>query len=357
MPEPKQQGLFESANRLDGICDRFESAWRAGQQPRIEEYLQPVSESDRAALLRELLACELDLLMKSGRPADEAVCCRRFPESVDVVRAVFADSPDYAFFGKLRDYELQQKLGEGGMGVVYKAVQSRLKRPVAIKLLPPEKLAKPETVSRFHREMEAIGQLDDQHIVRAHDAGEVDGTHYLVMEFIDGLDLRELQERVGPLSMANACEIIRQAALGLQSASKAGLVHRDLKPSNLMLTRGGTVKILDLGLAQVGSKMDSVDRPELTSTGQIMGTFDYLAPEQATDTRNVDIRADIYGLGCTLFKLLTGRAPYSAQGPMTAYQRIRAHLEDPIPSAAASRADVPAELDSLLEKMLAKQAV
>ncbi|NQV22751.1 MAG: protein kinase, partial [Rhodopirellula sp.] len=225
-----------------------------------------------------------------------------------------------------------------------------------IKTLPPEKMDRPETVARFHREMEAIGQLDDPHIVRAHDAGEVDGTHYLVMEFVDGLDLTQLQDRVGPLSVANACEIIRQAALGLQSAAKAGLVHRDIKPSNVMLTHNGTVKILDLGLAQISSLTDPVDRPELTSTGQIMGTFDYLAPEQATDTRNVDIRADIYGPGCTLFKLLTGQAPYWSPEPMTAYQRIRAHLESPIPSATACRTDVPAELDVLLSKMLAKQA-
>ncbi|MEZ6111857.1 MAG: protein kinase [Pirellulaceae bacterium] len=112
---------------------------------------------------------------------------------------------------------MRHKLGEGGMGVVYKAIHTRLKRPVAIKLLPPEKLANGAAVSRFHREMEAIGQLDDPHIVRAHDAGEVDGTHYLVMEFIDGLDLRRLQERVGPLPIADACEIVRQAAQGLGS--------------------------------------------------------------------------------------------------------------------------------------------
>lgn len=204
--------------------------------------------------------------------------------------------------------------------------------------------------------MAAAGQIDDPHVVRAHDAGEVDGTHYLVMEFVDGLDLQQLQERIGPLSVPNACEIIRQAALGLQSASNAGLVHRDIKPSNLMLTHSGAVKVLDLGLAQMTAETDSDQKPGLTTTGQIMGTFDYLAPEQATDTKNVDIRADIYSLGCTLFKLLTGHAPYTLDQPATAYQRIRAHLENPIPSATAARSDVPVELDAVLFHGLEKEA-
>lgn len=355
MSDLNHQELFELASRIDEVCGRFEAAWTAGEQPRIESYLQQLPESDRPDLLRDLLANELELLADSGNRADESLYYNRFPEFVDVVKTVFANSAEHAFFGKLRDYELQQKLGEGGMGVVYKALHTRLKRSVAVKTLPPAMMHDPEKVARFHREMEAAGQIDDPHVVRAHDAGEVDGTHYLVMEFVDGLDLHQLQERVGPLSVPNACEIIRQAALGLQSAARAGLVHRDIKPSNLMLTHGGTVKILDLGLAQMSAETDSEQKPGLTSTGQIMGTFDYLSPEQATDTKNVDIRSDIYSLGGTMFKLLTGRGPYVSDEPMTAYQRIRAHLEDPIPSAAAVRADVPTELDALLIQMLAKQ--
>ncbi|MCA9141940.1 MAG: serine/threonine protein kinase, partial [Planctomycetales bacterium] len=353
MPKPDHRELFELASRIDEVCGRFESAWQAGDEPRIENYLSDVIESERADLLRDLLAIELELLTKAGKLSNESSYCSRFPQFGDVIRDVFAASAGHAFFGNLRDYELQQKLGAGSMGVVYKALHTRLKRSVAIKTLPPNSMHRPETVSRFHREMEAIGQLDDPHIVRAHDAGEVDGTHYLVMEYVDGLDLRELQERVGPLSIANACEIVRQAAMGLQSAAKVGLVHRDLKPSNMMLTRSGTVKILDLGLAHISKESDQT--AELTSTGQIMGTFDYLAPEQATDTKNIDVRADIYSLGCTLFKLLTGRVPYASEQSRTSYQRIRAHLEEPVPSIAAIRADVPPELEALLMRMLAKQ--
>ena len=353
MSELNHQQMFELASRIDEVCGRFEAAWQAGEQPQIENYLPDVIESERADLLRDLLATELELLEKAGKLSDESSYCRRFPQFVEVVREVFSDSSGHAFFGNLRDYELQQKLGAGSMGVVYKALHTRLKRSVAIKTLPPNSMHRPETISRFHREMEAIGQLDDPHIVRAHDAGEVDGTHYLVMEYVDGLDLRVLQERVGPLSIPDACEIVRQAALGLQSAAKAGLVHRDLKPSNLMLTRSGTVKILDLGLAHISKESD--ESAELTSTGQIMGTFDYLAPEQATDTKNIDVRADIYSLGCTLFKLLTGRVPYARDQPRTSYQRIRAHLEEPIPSIATIRTEIPPELEALLTQMLAKQ--
>ena len=355
MSDQSRRDLLEFASRVDQLCDEFETQWKSGSQPAIEDLLQQVAESDRPVLFRDLLILELALLSNAGRVPDKASYSQRFPEFASVVVEVLRETGNSAVLGQLREYELQEKLGEGGMGVVYRAVHSRLKRTVAIKTLPPEKLARPEVVARFHREMEAIGQLDDPHIVRAHDAGEVDGTHYLVMEFVKGLDLRQLQERTGPLSVANACEIVRQAALGLQSAADAGLVHRDIKPPNLMLTDSGTVKILDLGLAQIATDTDAVDRPELTSTGQIMGTFDYLAPEQATDTKNVDIRADIYGLGCTLFKLLTGRAPFAFDGPATPYQRIRAHLEDPIPSVRDVRADVPEALDGLLARMLAKQ--
>ena len=144
----------------------------------------------------------------------------------------------------------------------------------------------------------------------AHDAGEADGTHFLVMEYVDGIDLSNLVRQHGPLPVAEACELIRQAALGLQHAHEHGLVHRDIKPANLLLTTGGQVKILDLGLALL-----AVDtrRPtnELTADRPVMGTADYMSPEQAGDSHAVDIRADIYSLGCTLYKLLTGKAPFS----------------------------------------------
>ncbi len=352
MTGSREHDQLKSAQRIDVVCDRFEQAWRANESPRIEDYLLEVPEADRSQLLNELLANEIELRTGADDAPTESEFLRRFPDHADAVHQLFADSRTAEFFEQLREYQFEHKLGQGGMGEVYKAAHTKLKRPVAIKILPAEKMHNPQTVARFHREMEAVGRLDDPHIVRAYDAGEANGTHYLVMEFVDGFDLQELQSRIGRLPIADSCEIIRQAASGLQSASELGLVHRDIKPSNLMLTRSGLVKILDLGLAQTDGPASS---RELTTTGQVMGTCDYIAPEQATDTKSVDIRADIYSLGCTLFKLLVGRAPYVTDSHQSVFERIRAHLEAPIPSVSAERDDVPAELDALQTQLLAKQ--
>ena len=151
---------------------------------------------------------------------------------------------------RLGDYELLKKLGQGGMGTVYQAQHVRLKRVVALKVLPQNRLGNTEAIARFEREIEAVGRLDHPHIVRALDAREVDGIRFLVMEHVDGLDLAEVVARCGPLSVADACEVTRQAALGLQCSEEHGLVHRDIKPSNLMLNAEGQIKMLDLGLAQ-----------------------------------------------------------------------------------------------------------
>ena len=205
--------------------------------------------------------------------------------------------------GQLGEYRLVEKLGEGGMGVVYKAVHTELDRVVAVKVLPAGRLGDDESMARFHREIKAIGRLDHPHIVRAFDARRIGETHFLVMEFVEGPDWEHLVRRRGPLRVADVCELGRQAALGLQHAHEHGLIHRDIKPSNLMLTREGQVKILDLGLARIQGGAVS---QALTISGQIMGTPDYIAPEQSCDSHNVDIRADLYSLGCTLYKLLAG---------------------------------------------------
>jgi serine/threonine protein kinase len=197
----------------------------------------------------------------------------------------------------VREYKLLAELGKGGMGTVYRALHTKLDREVALKILPAERTKDPEAVDRFQREMKAVGKLEHPHIVRATDAGEQDGTHFLVMEYVEGLDLSELVQVIGPLPVADACEVIRQAAVGLQAAHEHGMVHRDIKPSNLMLAANGRVKILDLGLALLDPQRGDVDDEgggrDLTSDGQIMGTFDYMAPEQAGDSHGVDIRADI----------------------------------------------------------------
>ena len=226
--------------------------------------------------------------------------------------ALPAAVPDARGSGReyLGSYELLEEIGRGGMGIVYKARHTKLDRVVALKVLPAERVRDPEFVARFQREMQAVGRLDHQNIVRATDGGEAAGKHFLVMEYIPGVNLEELVRQRGPLAVADACELIRQAALGLQCAHEHGMVHRDVKPSNLMLTPDGQVKIFDLGLAKLRTTPSS--GPEMTGTGQKMGTAGYMAPEQLADCRAVDIRADIYSLGCTLFKLLTGHAPFDS---------------------------------------------
>ena len=252
----------------------------------------------------------------------------------------------------LRDYELAETLGEGGMGTVYRALHKKLDKWVAIKLLPTERLHCTQSVSRFEREMRAIGRLGHPNIVQAYDAGEADGQHYLVMELIEGIDLSSLMRRLGQLSIADACEIIRQVALGLQHAHESDLVHRDIKPSNVMITSGGEVKILDLGLALLEEPL--APDHEVTSSGQIMGTLDYMAPEQLGDSHAVDHRADIYSLGATLYTLLTGRAPYADHRYRTPQKKLMAIATKPINPAVGLRADIPPHLTNLLDSMLAK---
>ena len=204
------------------------------------------------------------------------------------------------------------------MGTVYKALHTKLDRAVALKVLARGRVEDGRAIARFEREMKAIGRLDHPQIVRADDAREIDGHPVLIMEYVEGLDLARLVNRVGRLRVAAACELARQAAVGLQYVHEHGLVHRDIKPSNLMLTPRGEVKILDLGLARLHRQRGGSD--EMTGTGLTMGTADYMAPEQASDSHSVDIRADIYSLGCTLFKLLSGRRPSRARiigGPST----------------------------------------
>ena len=260
----------------------------------------------------------------------------------------------------LGSYEVLERLGEGGLGVVYKARHTQLRKLVAIKLLRPDRTADAKADVRFRREIQAIGQLQHPHIVAATDAGEIHGAHFLVMELLDGQDLHEVVRSRGPLPVYEACDLIRQAALGLQHAHEQGLIHRDIKPSNLMLTKQGVVKVLDLGLARLNPTTSAVEEiaanlemGDATVTGAIVGTIDYMAPEQFTDRHHIDGRTDLYSLGCTLFFLLTGRAPFREAGS-DLWQRLAAHGTQPIPSIRQIRSDSPPALDQLLQRLLAK---
>ena len=255
------------------------------------------------------------------------------------------------FLGK---YKLLSMLGKGGMSAVYLAQHTLLKRQCAIKVLPWHKLGESSHLKRFYREAQAVASLDHPHIVSAYDVDHTtDGSmeiYFLVMEYVEGRNLYEFVHTDGPLSVIQAAEFIRQGALGLNHAHQAGLVHRDIKPGNFLVDRHGVVKLMDLGLARF---LQEASDSSLTIEHEqkVLGTVDYLAPEQAVDSHDVDHRADIYGLGCTLFYLLTGRSLFP-EGTLT--QRLMAHQTKQPPSVHEFRDDVPEAIAIILKGMLEK---
>lgn len=253
-------------------------------------------------------------------------------------------------------YEVERLIGKGGMGDVYKARHRMMNRAVALKVIRPELVSRPEAVVRFQREVTTAAQLSHPNIVTAHDAEQADGVHYLVMEYVDGIELSTTVKDRGPLPVSEACEYVRQVAVGLQYAHEQGMVHRDIKPQNLMVTDDGTVKILDFGLAALTpdavQATDTVEvRSDLTSAGSIMGTPDFISPEQATDARQADIRSDIYSLGTTLYFLLAGHPPFR-DGSVS--DKLRSHASAEPTSLASLRHDIPAGLEALVARMTAK---
>jgi serine/threonine protein kinase len=247
-------------------------------------------------------------------------------------------------------YAVLDKLGAGGMGMVFKAQHRRLKQVVALKILPPSLTRNPELVQRFHREAQTAAKLNHPNIVRAIDADDAGGTHFLVMEFVEGATLGYLVRTQGVFSPAKALDTMIQAARGLAVAHDAGIVHRDIKPSNLMIDIARVVKILDLGLARLTGE-HSPDGDSITMSGSLMGTVDFMSPEQAFDPRLADARSDIYSLGCTLYFLLAATGPYQGASLM---QRLLAHRDQPVPSLRLRRPDVSVALNELFRKMLAK---
>jgi formylglycine-generating enzyme required for sulfatase activity/serine/threonine protein kinase len=274
----------------------------------------------------------------SGRPLD--------------LPAALADHPRY---------RLVELLGKGGMGDVYKAEHKLMGRPVALKVINRRLVDSPQAVGRFRREVQAAARLSHPNIVTAHDAEQAGDVHFLVMEYVDGRNLADLVQERGPLPVATACDYAQQAAEGLQCAFEAGMVHRDIKPHNLMVTRAGQVKILDFGLARFVSETATAEGEgvvaghplpvHLTSFGSAMGTPDYIAPEQSSDARSADARADIYALGCTLYFLLAGRPPFADESVV---EKVRAHAERAPRPIRELRPEVPDGLAEVLVRMMAK---
>jgi serine/threonine protein kinase len=247
-------------------------------------------------------------------------------------------------------YKLLELLGAGGMGAVYLCEHIFMRRLVALKVLPSDKISDPSMVERFYREARATAALDHPNIVRSFDIDQFDGLHFLVMEYIEGSSMHDIIARHGPLSPLRAAHYMAQTAYGLQHAHQAGLVHRDIKPGNLLIDRTGTVKILDLGLARFfDNKADNVT--EKYDERTVLGTADYLAPEQAVQSK-VDIRADIYSLGATFYFLLAGRAPF--QDGSVAQKLVWHQMKQPEP-LTTYRSDLPEGLQHVIERMMAKQ--
>lgn len=250
------------------------------------------------------------------------------------------------FLGK---YKLLGHIGSGGMSSVYLAEHVGLHDKRAIKVLPKKRVHDASYLARFQREAQAIASLDHPNIVVAHDIDNDGDTHFIVMEYVDGLDLQMLVRRDGPLDFSTAADIVAQAARGLEHAHARGVIHRDVKPANLLVDQQGRVRLLDMGLALIETEEDH--SLTVANNENVLGTADYLAPEQALNSHKVDHRVDIYGLGCTLYYLLTARPPFSDG---TLAQRIIKHQNEMPRSIREIRPECPGELEGMCVKMLQK---
>jgi hypothetical protein len=321
------------------LLDRWEDLRDAGQDPDIDELCRDCPQ------FTEQLRDWAETLKRTewlSRSADEA--------AAETFGA--ADQSKVVEFQKnqaVGEYLIVEPLGSGGMGRVVRAVHRKLQRNVALKLLPSTAVQSPESVERFHREIQALARLSHPNIVAIHDAGKADGVDYFVMDLVVGRDLARVVHDDGPLPPDRAIDCVLQAARGLEYAHAAGIVHRDIKPSNLMLDAAGKIHILDLGIARVEATDEAP--MELTKTGAILGTVDYMPPEQALNIRKADQRADVYSLGCTLYFLLAGRPVYEGG---TVMERLVAHREIPVPSLRKVCTAAPAWLDQVFQRMVAK---
>jgi serine/threonine-protein kinase len=249
---------------------------------------------------------------------------------------------------RLGHFELLKYVGGGGMGKVFRALDTRLARSVALKILSPEHAADAETVQRFQNEAQSAARLDHENIARVYYVGEDRGLHYIAFEFIEGVNVRDMVVTRGALPLAEAVSFTLQVADALAHAAARNVVHRDIKPSNLLITPAGQAKLIDMGLARLREVDAAAD---LTASGVTLGTFDYISPEQARDPRNADVRSDIYSLGCTFFFMPTGRPPFVGG---TMLQKLLQHQADQPPEVRQFRPDLPEEVSRILRKMLAK---
>lgn len=345
---------------VNRLCNLFEAKWKRGEQAVVEDFLTDVADADRSAAVSELLPLEIEYRARANSPLPIQDYLQRFPDIdrtwlsalLATTRITDESVPEdeIEIPEKLGDYRILSRIGSGGMGTVYKALHERMGRTVALKVLRPEIQRDPALLKRFDREVRVAARLSHPNIVAALDAREQDGLHFLITEFIEGVDLDALVRRDGPLSVRDAVECILQAARGLDYAHRQGVVHRDIKPANLLRDNGDVVKVLDMGLARLDTSQDSAIS-ELTQTGMVMGTAAYMAPEQARDTSRADARSDIYSLGCTLYFLLNGRSMF-AGGSMI--DTLMSHVSQPAPSLLQNSHSIQSEVDGIYRRMVAK---
>lgn len=341
-PDPSQLAAF-----LDGRLS-------VDEQQSVERHIETCDECCEAMsrLPQDTLSAQLrDVETDAGLSA-ESVPVEAETEP-GLIPAGLVDHPRY---------RILSPLGKGGMGMVFKAEHRMMGRLVAIKVINAKLIEHPQAVARFRAEVQAAGRLSHPNIVQAYDAEQAGDVHFLAMEYVDGISLAELVHRKGPLPFRQTAAIVRKVAHGLHHAFKQGMVHRDIKPQNIMINQEGKVRVLDFGLARLvreretepANELAPMDRMRrtadaLTMLGSVLGTPDYIAPEQVEDSHQADTRADIYSLGCTCYYLLTGQPPFAGG---TVMEKLLAHTEQTAPGIESLRADVPAQLVQLVAKMM-----
>ncbi len=321
------------------------------QESLPEFFARPVPEGDGPETiispLEPIPAPDANRPQSGSQPnmARSSIWNRLFPPTTDDPEVeVETTSPSGM---ELEHFVIRERIGRGGMGAVFRAIDTRLDRVVALKVLSPGQSRDAGSVKRFQNEAKAAARLDHENISRVFYIGEDQGLNFIAFEYVKGTNVREIIQSRGILPAAEAVNYALQIASALKHINKAGVVHRDIKPSNIIITPGGRAKLVDLGLARKDSDNASAD---LTTAGTTLGTFDYISPEQAKDPRNVDVRSDIYSLGCTLYHMLTGEPPY---GEGTVLQKLLDHSGKNVPDPATINKQIPRELSLIVQKMMA----
>ncbi|HEY2413923.1 MAG TPA: serine/threonine-protein kinase, partial [Pirellulaceae bacterium] len=284
-------------------------------------------------------------------PEDKTVITKRPPMSLEQMpTATLLPNPAASLTGmRLEHYELVEFVGGGGMGSVYRATDTRLGRTVAVKVLSRDQ-GDEETIRRFRIEAQSAARLDHPNIARVYYVGEDQGVNFIVFEFIEGVNLRDEVQASGPIDLERALYYTLQIAQALGHSSGRDVIHRDIKPSNVLLTAAGQVKLVDMGLARLHQVEPSAN--DLTASGVMLGTFDYISPEQARDPRVADVRSDLYSLGCTLFFMLAGQPPFP-EG--TALQKVLRHSTDEPPDVRQFRPELGTRVAALVSRLLSKK--